>query len=45
MHWTHEQFLAQPEWFIRALRIKLSVFARVENQRAKEAQRNAGGVQ
>jgi hypothetical protein len=35
MGWTHEQFLAQPIEVINAIRIKMSVFARVANEEKK----------
>lgn len=39
MHWTHEEFLRQPSWFIDALRVKMSVDAAVANEKAKEVPR------
>lgn len=37
MGWTHEQFEAQPVEILAALRTKMTIFARVENERQKKA--------
>lgn len=44
MGWTHQEYIEQPDYLIKAIRVKMSTFARVEAEEMKKAKQRAGGA-
>lgn len=39
MGWTHQEYIEQPEAFLRALKIKMTVYSRIEKEAHEKARR------